>query len=69
MTKNRLPDPSEICVFDFKREFQQFGICSVSATIGVDRPIFKIRGKNGVIGLPEKRPSATMGEASQPYRF
>jgi hypothetical protein len=34
--KNRLPDPSEICALDFKREFRRLGICSISATIGIN---------------------------------
>ena len=38
--KNRLPDPSEIRALEFKREFLRFGICSVPATIGIDRTIF-----------------------------
>jgi hypothetical protein len=35
ITKNRLADPSEICALDFKGQFHLFGICAVSATIGV----------------------------------
>jgi hypothetical protein len=35
--KNRLPDPSEICALEFKREIQRLEISSVSATIGVNR--------------------------------
>jgi hypothetical protein len=34
--KNRLADPSKIRALDFKREFRRFGICAVSATIGID---------------------------------
>jgi hypothetical protein len=34
--KSRLPDPSEICALDFKREFRRLGICSISATIGIN---------------------------------
>lgn len=37
--KNRLADPSEICALDFKHEFGRSAICSVSATIGIDRSI------------------------------
>ncbi|HEX2151327.1 MAG TPA: hypothetical protein VHG31_04935 [Stellaceae bacterium] len=37
-TKHRLPDPSEICALDFKRDFGRFAICSVPATIGINRP-------------------------------
>ncbi len=39
-TKNRLSDPSEISALDFKHEFRQFAICSVSQSIGDDRSIF-----------------------------
>jgi hypothetical protein len=39
-TKNHLPDPSESCALEFKEEFRRFRICSVSATIGIDRSIF-----------------------------
>jgi hypothetical protein len=39
-TKNRLTDPSKIRALDFKQEFRRFAICSVSATIGIDRSIF-----------------------------
>jgi hypothetical protein len=38
--KNRLPDPSEIPALDFKEEFRRSAICSISATIGIDRSIF-----------------------------
>jgi hypothetical protein len=38
--KNRLPDPSEICALDFKREFRRSAVCSVSETIYIDRSIF-----------------------------
>jgi hypothetical protein len=34
--KYRLPDPSEICALDFKREFRRLEICSISATIGIN---------------------------------
>jgi hypothetical protein len=34
--KNRLPDPSEIRVFEFKEEFRRFGTGAVSAPIGID---------------------------------
>jgi hypothetical protein len=38
--KTRLPDPSEICAFEFKGKIRQFGIGTVSATIGIDQLIF-----------------------------
>jgi hypothetical protein len=38
--KSRLPDPSKTPALDFKEEFRRFAICSVSATIGIDRSIF-----------------------------
>jgi hypothetical protein len=41
--KDRLADPSEIRALDFKQEFRRSAICSVSATIGVDRSIFSVR--------------------------
>jgi hypothetical protein len=37
--KNRLADPSEICALDFNHEFGRSAVCSVSATIGIDRSI------------------------------
>jgi hypothetical protein len=37
--KNRLTDPSEIFALDFKHEFRRSAICSVSATIGINRSI------------------------------
>ncbi|MGC2833822.1 MAG: hypothetical protein WA238_06455 [Methylocella sp.] len=40
--KHRAPDPSEIYALDFEEEFRRSAICSVSATIGIDRPIFHI---------------------------
>jgi len=40
--KNRLTDPSEIRALDFKHEFRRSAICSVSDTIGIDRPILGI---------------------------
>jgi hypothetical protein len=39
-SKNRLPNPSDICALDFKREFRRLGICSISATIGINWSIF-----------------------------
>jgi hypothetical protein len=39
--KNRLADPSENRALEFKHEFRRSAICSVSATIGIDRPIFR----------------------------
>jgi hypothetical protein len=57
-TKNLLGDPSEICALDFAEQFPRFRICSISATIGIDRSIFQISGKSGVTGLSQKRPSA-----------
>jgi hypothetical protein len=38
--KNRLPDPSEICALELKAKIGKFGLCLVSATIAIDRPIF-----------------------------
>jgi hypothetical protein len=39
--KNRLPDPSEICVLESKAKFGRFGIRSISATVGINWSIFK----------------------------
>jgi hypothetical protein len=41
---NQAPSPrsAEICALDFARQFPQFRICSVSATIGINRSIFDI---------------------------
>jgi hypothetical protein len=39
-TKHRLLDPSENRALDFKGEFRRSVLCSVSATIGIDRSIF-----------------------------
>lgn len=38
--KNRVPNPSENRALALKGEFQRFGICSVSTTIGIKRSIF-----------------------------
>jgi hypothetical protein len=38
--KNRLPDPSEIFILEFKGKFRRFGIGTVSATIGIDWLVF-----------------------------
>jgi hypothetical protein len=43
-TKNRPRDPSKTCALDFKGEFPRSVDCSVSATIGIDRVISRIRG-------------------------
>jgi hypothetical protein len=43
LAKNRRPGPSKICALDFKHEFRPSALCSVSATIGVDRSIFNVR--------------------------
>ena len=53
--KNRLPDPSEICALDFKAEFRQFGICSVSATIGINWSILFVVGRDSVVGSAVKK--------------
>jgi hypothetical protein len=37
IVKNRLADPSEVCALEFKEEFRRSAICSVSATIGINR--------------------------------
>jgi hypothetical protein len=44
-TKNRLVDPSEICALEFKGEIRRLGVCSVSATIGIDRSIFSPKAR------------------------
>jgi hypothetical protein len=44
LSKNRIPDPSENRALEFKGEFPQFGIRSVSATIDIDRSIFDVSG-------------------------
>src|ERR1700746_2293054 len=49
--KDRLADPSEICALEFKGEFRRFAICSVSGTIGINRPIFDIRNPRTTISL------------------
>jgi hypothetical protein len=51
--KNRLPSPSEIRAYDFKRQFRRFEICSVSATIGIDRSIFRVFTR--AIGSPQSK--------------
>jgi len=43
--KNRLCDPSEICVLEFTGEFRRFGIYSSSTTIGINRSIFDVVGR------------------------
>jgi hypothetical protein len=40
MGEHRPPNPSEICALDVKSEFRRSAICSASATIDIDRPIF-----------------------------
>jgi hypothetical protein len=57
MIKSRLAGPSEICAFDFKRDFRQLGIFLVSPTIDIDRPIFYVSSDDDVAGLIKKRPS------------
>jgi hypothetical protein len=53
-TKNRLADPSENCALDFKREFRRSAICSMSATIGIDRSIFLNSVSHRWLGVPAK---------------
>ncbi len=53
--KNRLPDPSEICLLHFSRELRQFGICSVSATIGINWSIFDVIGRGSGYWLGGKK--------------
>jgi len=60
IVKDRRGDPSEIRAPDFKGEFWRSTICSVSATIDIDRLIFKNRRQSGVIGMVAKRPSAIL---------
>jgi hypothetical protein len=54
MVKNRLPNPSENCALDFKREFRRFGICSVSPTIGIDWSILGLFRESSVSSLAQK---------------
>src|SRR5258708_714415 len=55
MTKNRIPDPSEIPALEFKGEFRRSEICSVSQTIDIDWSIFLgVLRKSGVSSLPKK---------------
>jgi hypothetical protein len=56
--KNRLADPSEIFALEFKGEFRQIGICSVSTIIGIDWSIFEVCKKNDITGVAQKRPAA-----------
>jgi hypothetical protein len=55
--KDRLTDSSENCALDFKREFQRFKICSISATIGIDRSTSRFFSRTFRISLGGKRPS------------
>jgi hypothetical protein len=52
-------DPSEIRALDFKHEFRPSAICSVSATIGIDQPIFEISDESGYSAARQKTPSCT----------
>jgi hypothetical protein len=52
ITKNRLADPSEICALEFKEEFRRSAICSVSATIGINRFDSAHPTDNVAIGSP-----------------
>ena len=56
-TKNRLADPSEICALDFKQQLRRSTICSVSATIGINRSIFSDSRRPSHTGGSQKRPS------------
>ena len=53
--KNRPTDPSEIFALDFKWEFLGFGICSVSATIDIDRSIFPLTAADRSIPTTPKK--------------
>jgi len=47
IAKNRLPDPSEIGILDFKGRFRQCEIRPVSATIGFDWSIIEVFRETG----------------------
>jgi hypothetical protein len=49
--QNPPSNPSENSALDFKGEFPRFEFCAVSTTIAIDRSIFEISGKSGVIGF------------------
>lgn len=69
--KNRLLDPAENCALEFKGESRRFGICSVSATIDIDRSIFELSCNNELGRLIGKKPSARthpLGRASASNR-
>jgi hypothetical protein len=68
MMKNRLPDPSEICALDFKQEFRRFAIPSVSATIGIDRPIFRAPLAPS-INHRRRQKTVTAGRKPERYRY
>jgi hypothetical protein len=53
--ENRLADPSEIFALEFKGKIRGIGICSISATIGIDRSIFVILAANCAMGLAEQK--------------
>jgi hypothetical protein len=59
-TKNRFLDPSQRSALDFKREFRRSAICSVSATIGIDRSIFGAAFPVSKEQQCAKRPSPAM---------
>jgi hypothetical protein len=52
--KHRIHDPSEILAVEFKGEFRRSAICSVSATIGIDRSIFSGRQPSLCLQFPKK---------------
>ena len=58
-TKNRLADPSENRALDFKHEFRRHAICSISATIGINRSILEFFGCPRAMCPAGKRPSGS----------
>ena len=58
-TKNRLCDPSEICALDSKDEFPPFEVCSVSATIDINRSPSPIKPRQKFSKKTVTRLSAT----------
>jgi hypothetical protein len=63
--ENRLYDPSEICALDFKREFLRSAICSVSATVGIDRSIFGSR-RNDPLSV-QRRKNTVSANGTRPF--
>jgi hypothetical protein len=67
--KNRIPDPSENRALEFKWEFRRFGICSVSAAIGINWSIFYVAAATALSARLQKKTVSLERSSVEQHRY